>query len=155
MQNTTAEFKAFDEVNVGHEFTAEYGSEVHIYTTPPVFADCNAIGSLDFRTVKPTVPYAQTENVSFSFELHFKKIPAFESVNIFPNPSTGVFTVNYYGSDDDLKKITIFDLLGNSIKNIELLENSTTLDLSSLPKGIYYFHLKDKTKTFNKKIIIN
>jgi hypothetical protein len=153
--NATAEFKAFDAVNVQQEFNAEYGSEVHIYTTPPVFADCNEIGSLLFRTPKPNVPYAENEDVSSSFKLIFKKTSPVEAVNIFPNPSAGMFTINYYGSDDDLKRIIVFDLLGNSIKDITFTGNSTELDLSDFPKGIYYFHLKDKTKTFNKKIIIN
>jgi len=75
------------------------------------------------------------------------------SLNVFPNPNSGVFTLSlnekYFGKI----KININTILGETIYNATQ-ENNTVVDLTNMPNGIYF--LKAETdKIFVERIIIN
>lgn len=80
-------------------------------------------------------------------------------VSIYPNPSTGTFTVEISNAKEGQHKIEIFDMIGSvvDIKAVSALANGTitqTFDLSTFTKGIYFVKVsrKDTSKVF--KVIV-
>jgi hypothetical protein len=60
-------------------------------------------------------------------------------LSIFPNPSDGLFVIEYdYAAPVQIEVMTTD---GKLVLKQELTEKSNLLDLSHLPKGIYYLHL--------------
>lgn len=80
-----------------------------------------------------------------------------EGISIFPNPSNGNFQLEINSS-----KVTgnylleVYDLQGNKpYKNSDLKpQNSYRIDISSLPKGIYFVKLFDGAEIYIRQIII-
>jgi hypothetical protein len=75
------------------------------------------------------------------------------SVNAFPNPNSGVFTVSFDKKQFEKIKLSIASVLGETIYSATI-ENNTTIDLSGLSSGVYF--LKTDTGKFStQRIIIN
>ncbi|MEX2437922.1 MAG: zinc-dependent metalloprotease [Candidatus Babeliales bacterium] len=73
---------------------------------------------------------------------------------IYPNPSSGIFTVNAKGD------VTVYNLLGEKVYSQTLRQAqgdslSMTVDLSAQPKGVYFYQLIDNENLiiFGKMII--
>jgi type IX secretion system substrate protein len=146
-----ADFKALDEVHVESEFHAENGSEVHIYNETVQLKCSDITDQGGFRMADHnTPPSSQQEKL---MELIFRKKNLPEAVAVFPNPNSGIFTLNYTG-DSDVKQINVYDIIGNIIISGNFTGNETELNLTIQPKGIYFLNIKSKTKSFNLKIII-
>ena len=77
--------------------------------------------------------------------------------NIFPNPNNGVFTVELNNVKADDYKITVTNILGETVytssKEITTL-TSERIDLSDLSKGIYMLEVSNSESTISEKIII-
>jgi uncharacterized repeat protein (TIGR03803 family) len=78
------------------------------------------------------------------------------SVNSFmevsPNPSSGVFKVNVESVQGTL---SIRDLLGNYVVNRKpIVKGNMTIDLSDMPKGIYFLEAIHNGQTTIKKIVV-
>lgn len=71
-------------------------------------------------------------------------------VKVFPNPSTGIFTIN--GNGNSLK-YELYNVLGQQVKAGELANGTGTVDISSAANGVYILKLADGTgKTANYKL---
>ncbi|MBI4931964.1 MAG: T9SS type A sorting domain-containing protein [Bacteroidetes bacterium] len=80
-----------------------------------------------------------------------------KSVNIFPNPSSGIFSVN---SEINISTIEITDLLGEKIytsrvNSYKSVPTTIGVDLSKDQNGIYFIRIITDKGTLVKKIIIN
>jgi len=75
------------------------------------------------------------------------------SLNIFPNPTTSIFTVSTTG--DRMKEIRIYNILGELIYRSEIKSQNTTIDLNMQAKGIYFVKVTDldKNETTQKLVI--
>lgn len=70
-------------------------------------------------------------------------------LKIYPNPSTGL--LNFSFSDNSIPKdVKIFSMLGEKIGSYNI-ENNKPLNLSYLPKGIYFLHFQNE---FIKKVVL-
>jgi len=69
------------------------------------------------------------------------------SVNIFPNPSSGEFTIQQ--STDFFKSWIVTDNQGRGIQRITLNSNQELVLLSDLPSGQYYLIAQDNEKTIS------
>lgn len=71
---------------------------------------------------------------------------------LFPNPSTGVFTLN---TDNDISKtVEVYSVFGNLIYKQALKNSQTKLDLSDQPKGIYFIRISNADKIISTKRIV-
>ena len=68
------------------------------------------------------------------------------NVNIYPNPTSGILTINSENVDD----VLLTDLNGENIKIKKIDDNS--FDLSDLPDGIYLLHLTVKGTSIAKQV---
>jgi hypothetical protein len=74
-----------------------------------------------------------------------------ELISIFPNPSTGIFTLEGIHNDTEYQ---LFDLSGKQIAAGLLGNNRSTLDLSGLSKGMYLLRTSSaKSSGFHKLIL--
>ncbi|HNR20286.1 MAG TPA: T9SS type A sorting domain-containing protein [Bacteroidia bacterium] len=139
----SVDFIANNEVNIQTEFHAASGSEVHIFNEQ-VFADCNEISTLGFRTINHS-DAQNSDSKENSIELTFKKQ---ESLTVFPNPNQGIFNIEYDGDENIKKDLKVFDIIGNLIFSTNFMQSSFQIDLATLSKGVYYINLQTKISTF-------
>ena len=76
-------------------------------------------------------------------------------VNIYPNPSKGIFTIK--AENLKIKNIELFNMLGERIYTSALtpLSNWREVDLSTQPNGVYFIHVICDEGRVVKKITIN
>jgi hypothetical protein len=77
-------------------------------------------------------------------------------VLVYPNPSSGVFTIDMKNNLTGSAIIKVYNMVGEEVKNINCngCNNRTTLDLSKQAQGVYYLQISNKDQTITKKIII-
>jgi hypothetical protein len=71
-------------------------------------------------------------------------------INIYPNPAREQLTIEH--SEGGI--FEIFDLSGKKQFEVNITSNSNTINIASLPNGIYIVKIKTKNETFTNKIII-
>jgi hypothetical protein len=75
------------------------------------------------------------------------------NINIYPNPSTGIFNIKMKSLEDFT--FDIYDITGKIIMSkIDIVKNEFNLDLSSYSKGLYFIKLKSSVGTITKKLIL-
>lgn len=78
-----------------------------------------------------------------------------EEIEIFPNPSNGVFSVHSLAANNEEQFIEVYNMLGEKIySTIGNKQKTYTIDISNSPKGIYYVKLHMGEKINTKKIVV-
>lgn len=79
---------------------------------------------------------------------HANNVSRKSSFNIFPNPSNGLVKLNL-----NYKSVSVFDVLGKNV--FEVFNTNRTIDLSSLPDGMYILKaLQMDNSSSESKLII-
>ncbi len=73
-----------------------------------------------------------------------------KTISVFPNPTTGTVTLK----GDFLNQVTL-DLYNSIGQKIQSYSETTSLDMSEEPKGIYYLHIRQEEKTTVRKIVLH
>lgn len=77
------------------------------------------------------------------------------SIEIYPNPSNGVFTIQSIASNDELQFVEVYNMLGEKIHTSEKSKLSAyTVDLSYQSKGIYFVKVYRGEKCTTKKVVV-
>lgn len=71
-------------------------------------------------------------------------------IKVFPNPSTGVFTIDTVLPTD----IKILDITGKEVFKASNITNQTSLNLTNLQKGVYLLKMNNENGEQTEKIII-
>jgi plastocyanin len=90
--------------------------------------------------------------------------PSISKINIYPNPTSGKFTLQFSGSDsqagsltgnDQQSRLEIFNILGDKIANMPgvVSQELTEVDLSSVPDGIYFVRISDRKNIYIERLI--
>ena len=81
-----------------------------------------------------------------------------KKLKIFPNPSQGIFNLNFRLPNNDLTTIKIFDQNGKMIfmNNLGIFtgDYNETIDLSNNPAGTYYLMIQQGDFSISKKVVI-
>jgi hypothetical protein len=78
------------------------------------------------------------------------------SLTIYPNPNSGVFTLNAKGIAKKCAPFKIYNANNQCVYSSDLLNNSEcSLNLSYLPNGLYFIVLYTDNKVFSRKFIIH
>ncbi|MEL6811087.1 MAG: LamG-like jellyroll fold domain-containing protein [Bacteroidota bacterium] len=73
------------------------------------------------------------------------------SLQVFPNPTNGVISFNT--NEINGQEIQIMNVLGNTVD--QQLVSDNTIDISSLPVGMYFLSLEIENQTITRKILKN
>lgn len=71
-----------------------------------------------------------------------------QSINIYPNPTNRIFTIDNVQS---FENIVMHNSIGELVYQSEINTNKITVDLSNQLNGIYFVHLKDKS---NQNVVV-
>jgi hypothetical protein len=86
------------------------------------------------------------------------EVPIVQNLTIIPNPSSGLFTVNFNVDQEKQVQIQIYDVVGRVIQVEEPVNvngfYSKQINLSNVAKGVYILQLKESGQTENRKIEI-
>ncbi len=75
-------------------------------------------------------------------------------VNIYPNPSDGIFTLEVNGTND--YSLEIFDILGSSVYKRKYSNNpSCEINLSGMPSGVYIMKLRTMDKLHIRNLLLS
>jgi len=80
--------------------------------------------------------------------------PEMKNITIIPNPNNGVFTVDlsHYKSKD-MKELSITNMRGKIIGQLQVNEPMLTIDISTWPAGIYFLKLRTSNGMIVKRIV--
>jgi photosystem II stability/assembly factor-like uncharacterized protein len=81
------------------------------------------------------------------------------SLSVFPNPTNGILTVNFYSSKNENINLTIYDVLEKELfSEKDIYSNGSftkQLDISQYMSGVYFVKLQNKKNSIVKKIVLN
>ena len=80
------------------------------------------------------------------------------NLNIYPNPTKGIFNISFVSEEVDNFEITITDAFGKMIFHEDeqefIGEYTQKLDLSNSPRGIYMVQIKTQGSFVSKRIVL-
>jgi hypothetical protein len=134
--------------------TAAQWRQETIDLSPFSFSD-NVI--IKFRNINNNQNNLYLDDVNLSIVLGISESLNGNAVSIYPNPTTGIITVNTSSLKSAGLIITLSDALGKTVfvKNVALPVNEVALDLSLLSNGIYFIRLEDGSGGFTEKLVLN
>lgn len=75
---------------------------------------------------------------------------------IYPNPASDKVNINLHMDDSGVTLISVYNVLGEMLIKREIRESWTIIDISCLPKGIYFIGVTlEKKPVIRKKLIVS
>jgi len=75
------------------------------------------------------------------------------TVNIYPNPTTGLITIEIEETTSESVSLTIQSINGKTLMSKQINQRKTVLDVSDIPNGIYFITIVDKDQIGRFKMI--
>jgi len=133
-------------VDGGGEY--DYLSEVEISATPKtgyIFVKWSDNNTNSTRTI--TVTANKTYRATFAVDPdNAVDENMLNNVAVYPNPTTGLVNIEAEG----LNNVVIFDVTGREVR---ALGAETTIDISDLEAGVYFFSIETENGTAMKKLV--
>ncbi|MEL7534089.1 MAG: S8 family serine peptidase, partial [Bacteroidota bacterium] len=124
----------------------------HTYTVVDTYSVILTVTNADGCTdIASTTIEARGFNTSIDQDVLYS-----EGLNIFPNPGTGIFFLEIAYSANDRGELQVFDAQGRVVRSetMSLSQPQTTqLDLSNLPNGIYTVLWRGQNRSVVNKLI--
>ena len=73
------------------------------------------------------------------------------AMSIFPNPTSGMLNVT---SNEEINSIEIFNSIGNTVVSSKVAGNSSAIDMSNLPNGMYFVRVSTVNGIETVKVIL-
>lgn len=67
-----------------------------------------------------------------------------QEIQVYPNPNTGVFNVRHNFNTNNTATLILTDILGNTIMNTSVNQQTQSVDINNFPKGIYFLTITSK-----------
>ncbi|MBU2020094.1 MAG: T9SS type A sorting domain-containing protein, partial [Bacteroidetes bacterium] len=82
-------------------------------------------------------------------------LSAFEQgISIYPNPSKGMVTIKLQG-EINVESLMVFNVYGQEVYSSSNLNPTSVLDLSTIPKGIYFIQLANEDVKTVRRLVLN
>lgn len=126
-----------------------YGSPpTNTCTTDPIAVNVAGSYYLEFSTFSNYLHWFVMDNILTSSGVLSVKDSGVEKSLIYPNPANDRIFIN---NIENIKEVKIYNSEGRLLKNIST--NSTSIDVSSLEKGIYYVEILTLNKIHKTRFI--
>ena len=90
--------------------------------------------------VQPLIAPANDDCVATSVD-GSEEIDVAEQLRLWPNPTSGIVTVEIDLEPGATAVVTVVDLLGEVVRSLKTLDQRTTIDVSDLPVGTYHINI--------------
>lgn len=80
---------------------------------------------------------------------------SFGEIQVLPNPNNGLFSLNFNTQPLKNSLLRVFDANGKVLKNIQVVNANTQIDLTEFGAGIYYLYLKNEGGVLTEKIVVH
>jgi len=122
------------------------------------FTTYNGISATNITRIAPSVAGSQqrTSETIWESEPEIDTNPIMRSgsVSIYPNPSEGIFNIDFKGYDEQKFDMTIHNTLGQVIyKGVVTPQNTNQIDLTRFDSGSYFITLQTGNETINKIVV--
>ena len=79
------------------------------------------------------------------------------SIEIFPNPNNGIFTISVSNTSIDEGVLRIYNYTGQQVSESEVsfANRNAMINLKDLPAGLYYIEISNSNLRCTGKLIIN
>ena len=80
-----------------------------------------------------------------------------DAINIYPNPNSGKFEVEFGVPVHGDATITIMNIAGQAVRTFsanDVLNNKLTVDLSEVAAGVYFVQIQSNGQVANKKVTV-
>ena len=115
-------------------------------------AECTGIYATN-GTQAPTVTAPAGYSIVTGCPTSVSNLDADKSlIKVYPNPSSGIYTIEMQGIDERNSNLEIFNLLGEKLHSSKPFNGN--LDLRAFPKGVYYLKIKTDHQTISRKLIL-
>ncbi len=134
------------------------------------WVDCSNLGAVDSVTFllyssdngsfgMNTPAYFSIDNFTTAQGVGIAEISSFQSINLFPNPTTGIVNLNLRSENTFNASIKIYNSIGALAKteSVDFISgsNNYSIDLSNLSSGMYFIEIAGENKKQNFKLIKN
>lgn len=104
----------------------------------------------------PTVTSSATSKINSAVYSGVNELTFDNSYSVYPNPSTGIFTVELSNPTSETISIEIFDQLGQVVRKEELGNTSvkTSINIQGINPGVYFVRTNAGKRSSVKKLII-
>lgn len=73
-------------------------------------------------------------------------------MSFYPNPANNLITLTHI---ENVEQLTILDMKGVVVQTETVISENQTVDISNLPKGLYFIQYYSENKVIIKKLIVN
>lgn len=139
----------FDNASYG---VVKYNNDLFIYGA---FRKCGAdtiFGFAKWNGGNTTVACSNTFTISHTYVGLNEKI-IFDDIKIYPNPFTDKLTISSESFEDQNIQLKIINSIGQEVHMQNNLNDNNEIDLSNLPKGLYFLTIENKSSNKTFKII--
>ena len=77
-----------------------------------------------------------------------------DDFELYPNPSNDLINISFNAAFQGNFNLEIRDLSGRLISTMQLKDNMTSVDLSSLSNGTYFLTVSDGVSVLTKKVVV-
>ncbi|MDD4555395.1 MAG: T9SS type A sorting domain-containing protein [Bacteroidales bacterium] len=133
----------------------------HVFDPPVQHDDIYTVHNLSCKPYGEPGEFGLPDNDNFKSEINkINKSSLYPKTKIYPNPTTGMVSIEFYLTQSSIVRTEVQNLIGNTIRSSEFGtltagNYNRKLDLSDLPNGIYIIKFNGNNNTEMFKIIIN
>ena len=84
----------------------------------------------------------------------FEKEDAFSQIQVYPNPIEKIFYLNVQGLDILEQGVTIQDVYGKSLGEINPVRGNEFLWPDSLTAGVYFLRIEQGARVYSLKVVV-
>jgi hypothetical protein len=138
-------FRATNKVTLEPGFTADATGGAN-YFTAFIHGCSDGSSTSSYNYFRTGFDFGQTEVINASENDEDDK-----RLVVFPNPTSAKFSIKLFG--DEPNKIQVYNSFGQIILNQKTKTESTVIDLTNQPEGIYFIKVFTTDNTYTSKII--